>query len=124
MLKKFMLSLTGIALMVCAVPGIADEAPKSKYRAMTGCLTKPEGGDEYFLIAANGSTWEIHSSRSSVALSSHVGQRVRVRGVVERANLHNLKEDAKEDTGIKRHETEHGHLRVTSIHDFGFSCRR
>jgi len=123
-LKNLMLSLAGIALLVCVGPGFGDEKPKSKYRTMTGCLSKPEGGDEYFLIAANGSTWEIHSSRSTVSLSNHVGQTVRVRGVVEHAKLHNFKEDAKDDTGIRRHETEHGHLKVTSIHQIGLSCRR
>ena len=124
MLKKFMLSLAGIALLVCAVPSFADEKPKSKYRTMTGCLSKPEGGDEYFLVAKNGSTWEIHSSDSTVSLSKHLGQTVRVRGVVEHSKLHNLKEDAKDTTGIKRHATEHGHLKVTSIHQVGLSCRR
>ena len=124
MLKKLMLSLAGIALLVCAVPSFADEKPKAKYRTMTGCLSKPEGGDEYFLTAENGSTWEIHSSKSAVSLSHHVGQTVRVRGVVEHAKLHNFKEDAKDETGVKRHETEHGHLKVTSIHQVGFSCRR
>ena len=124
MLKKLLPFLAGIALLVCSVPGFADEKPKSKYRPMTGCLSKPEGGDEYFLVAENGSTWEIHSSDSAVSLSNHVGQTVRVKGVVEHAKLHNFKEDAKDETGIKRHETEHGHLRVTSIHRTGLSCRR
>ena len=124
MLKKLMLSLAGIALLVSAVPGFADEKSTAKYRTMTGCLSKPEGGDEYFLTAEDGSTWEIHSSKSTVSLSNHTGQTVRVRGVVEHAKLHNFKEDAKDETGIKRHETEHGHLRVTSIHRVGLSCRR
>lgn len=124
MLKKLLLSLVGVALLVCAVPGFADERAKPKYRVMTGCLSKPEGGDEYFLIAENGSTWEIHGSKSTVSLSNHVGQTVRVRGVVEHPKLHNFKEDAKDETGIKRHETEHGHLKVTSIHRVGLSCRR
>ena len=124
MLKKLMLSFAGIALLVCAVPGFADEKPKAKYRTMTGCLSKPEGGDEYFLVAENGSTWEIHSSNSAVSLSHHVGQTVRVKGVVEHAKLHNFKEDAKEETGVKRHENEHGHLKVTSIHEVGLGCRR
>lgn len=124
MFKKLLVSFAGIALLVCAVPSFADEKPKSKYRTMTGCLSKPEGGDEYFLTAKNGSTWEIHSSKSTVSLSNHVGQTVKVTGVVEHAKLHNLKEDAKDDTGIKRHETEHGHLKVTSIHRIGSSCQR
>jgi hypothetical protein len=124
MSRKLILSLAGLALLVSTVPGFADEKPKSKYRSITGCLSKPEGGDEYFLVGENGSTWEIHSSRSTVSLRKHVGQTVKVRGIVEHSKLHNLKEDAKEDTGIKRHEGEHGHLKVTSIHRVGFSCRR
>ena len=124
MSRKLIALFAGIALVVSAVPGFADEKPKSKYRSITGCLSKPEGGDEYFLVGNNGSTWEIHSRDSNVALSHHVGQTVRVRGIVEHSKMHNLKEDAKDDTGIKRHEGEHGHLKVTSIHRVGFSCRR
>src|SRR5947209_12059670 len=124
MSKKVMALFAGIALLTSAVPGFADETPKSKYRTITGCLSKPEGGDEYFLVGKNGSTWEIHSRTSSVSLAQHVGQTVRVRGMVEHSKMHNLKEEAKDDTGIKRHEGEHGHLNVTSIHQVGFSCRR
>ena len=124
MFRKLILGLGGLALFVSAVPGVADEQPKSKYRTITGCLSKPESGDEYFLVGKNGSTWEIHSRKSAVSLAKHVGQEVRVRGIVEHSALHNLKEDAKDDTGIKRHEGEHGHLKVTSIHQVGLSCRR
>ena len=124
MLKKLLLSVAGIALLVPTMPGFAGEKPKAKYRTMTGCLSKPESGDEYFFVAENGSTWEVHSSNSAVSLSNHVGQTVRVRGVVEHAKLHNFKEGAKDETGVKRHDTEHGHLKVTSIHRVGLSCRR
>jgi hypothetical protein len=124
MWRKSIALFAGISLLASAVPGFAQEKPKSKYRIITGCLSKPEGGDEYFLVGKNGSTWEIHSSRSNVALGDHVGQEVRVRGVVEHSKLHNLKEDAKDDTGIKRHENEHGHLKVESLHELGWSCRR
>src|SRR5215470_18177053 len=124
MSRKIILCVAGLALLLSAVPSVADEKPKSKYRSITGCLSKPEGGDEYFLVGENGSTWEIHSSNSSVSLARHVGQAVKVRGIVEHSKLHNLKEDAKDDTGIKRHEGEHGHLKVTSIHQVGLACRR
>jgi hypothetical protein len=123
MFRKIMLCVTGLVWFASAVPSFADEVPKSKYRTITGCLSKPEGGDEYFLVGKNGSTWEIHSRSSSVALHKHVGQTVKVRGIVEHSKMHNMKEDAKEDTGIKRHENEHGHLKVTSIHEVGLSCR-
>jgi len=122
--RKLILSFAVLALLVSAVPGFADETPKSKYRTITGCLSKPESGDEYFLVGKNGSTWEIHSSKSTVSLAEHVGQEVKVRGVVEHSKAHNLKEDAKDDTGIKRHQGEHGHLKVTAIHEVGLACQR
>src|SRR5262249_58271968 len=124
MSKNLILSFAGLAFLVSAVPGFADETPKSKYRTITGCLSKPAGGDEYFLVGKNGSTWEIHSRKSTVSLAEHVGQEVRVRGIVEHSKLHNLKEDAKDDTGIKRHQGEHGHLKVTAIHEVGLACQR
>ena len=124
MSRKLILSFAGLAFLASAVPGFADEPPKSKYRTITGCLSKPESGDEYFLVAKNGSTWEIHSRKSTVALADHVGQEVRLRGIVEHSKAHNLKEDLKDDTGIKRHENEHGHMKVTSIHELGLSCQR
>ena len=123
MFRKLMLFIATMILLLTAVSTFADETTKSKYRTITGCLSKPEHGDEYFLVGENGSTWEIHSRNSNVGLGKHVGQTVRVRGVVEHSKMHNLKEDAKDDTGIKRHETEHGHLRVTSIHQVGLACR-
>src|SRR5689334_19028149 len=98
MSRTLMALFAGITLLVSAVPGFADEKPQSKYRVITGCLSKPESGDEYFLVGKDGSTWEIHSRTSSVALAGHVGQTVRVRGIVEHSKMHNLKEDAKDDT--------------------------
>ena len=124
MSRKLMALFAGIALLGSAVPSFADEKPKSKYRTITGCLSKPEGGDEYFLVGKNRSTWEIHSRTSSVALAGHVGQTVRVRGIVEHSKMHNLKEDAKDDTGIKRHEGEHGHLKVTDVKKISDSCQQ
>src|SRR5690348_9275830 len=100
MFRKLIGLFAGITLFVSVVPGFADEKPTSKYRTITGCLSKPESGDEYFLVGKDGSTWEIHSRTSSVALARHVGQTVTVRGIVEHSKLHNLKEDAKDDTGI------------------------
>lgn len=122
---KLSVALIAGALLLgsCAVPAFADEKPKAKVRTITGCLSKPEGGDEYFLTARNGSTWEIHSSDSRVSLARHVGKTVTATGVVSHQKLHNMKEDAKDATGIKRHEGEHGHLKVTSMHSVGGSCR-
>jgi len=117
----------GIILLAgCTGSAFADDKPKSKVRTITGCLSKPEGGDEYLLTGKNGSAWELHSKDSRVSLSKHVGQTVTATGVVSHQKLHNMKEDAKDaaaDTGAKKDNAEHGHLKVTSIHSVGGSCR-
>jgi len=128
--KKSMVFLAGVILLGYAGCAFAQDKPKSKVRTVTGCLTKAEGGDEYLLAGRNGSTWEVHSGDNSdarVTLSDHVGHTVTATGVVSHAKLHNLKEDAKEaatDTGVKKHEAEHGHLTITSIKMVSESCRQ
>jgi hypothetical protein len=125
--KKLAMFAAGIILLSgYSGSAFADDKPKSKVRTITGCLSKHEGGDEYLLTGKNGSTWEVHSSDSRVSLSKHVGETVTATGVVSHQKLHNMKEDAKDaaaDTGAKKDNAEHGHLKVTSIHSVGGSCR-
>lgn len=102
-----------------------QDKPKSNIRTMTGCLAKGESRGEFNLTANDGSTWEVHSSR--VALAKHVGHTVTVTGVVAHAMAHNVKEDAKEaaaDTGVKKNDTEHGHLTVTRLKMVSDSCQK
>ena len=126
-MRKSITFLAGVILLSsCAATAFADDKPKAKVRTVTGCLSKPEGGDEYLLTAKNGSTWEVHSSNSRASLSKHVGQTVTATGVVSHQKLHNMKEDAKDaaaDTGMKKDTAEHGHLKITSIHSVSGSCR-
>ena len=126
-MKKSVAFVAGIILLgTCAGSALANDKPKSKVRTITGCLSKHEGGDEYLLTGKNGSTWELHSSDSRVSLAKHVGESVTATGVVSHQKLHNMKEDAKDtaaDTGVKKDNAEHGHLKVTSIHSIGGSCR-
>ena len=126
-MKKSIAVIAGALLLgSCAAPAFANDKPKSKVRTITGCLSKSEGGDEYLLTGKNGSTWEVHSSDSRVSLSKHEGQTVTATGVVTHQKLHNMKEDAKDtaaDTGMKKDNAEHGHLKITSIHSVSGSCR-
>jgi hypothetical protein len=104
---------------------VAKDKPKSSVRTITGCLSKGEDADEYLLTANDGSTWEIRSTQ--VPLADHVGHTVAVRGVVAHSKMHNLKEDAKEtakDTGVKKSDAEHGHLKPTSVKMVANSCTR
>jgi hypothetical protein len=103
-----------------------DTKSKDAVRSITGCLTKGDSANEYLLTGNDGSTWEIHAN-SSVDLASHVGHTIKAKGVVSHTKMHNMKEDAKDaakDTGMKKSNTEHGHLEVTDVHMVGESCQQ
>ena len=129
-LSRLLLSLM-VAVMAVSWAVAQDDTSgsnsKSDVRTVTGCLSKSGGGDEYLLTANDGSTWEIHSKKSGVNLSKHVGHTVSATGVVSNAKAHNLKEDAKDaasDTGMTREHAEHGHLKVTDVQMVSESCQR
>jgi hypothetical protein len=67
----------------------------------------------------------VRSSR--VSLAGHVGHMITATGVVSNATLHNLKEDAKSaatDSGIKKDDSEQGHLTITEVKMVSDSCQR
>jgi hypothetical protein len=110
-----------------AVAQETDTKSKSDVRTITGCLTKSGGGDEFLLTATDGSTWEVHNKGSAVDLSRHVDQTVTATGVVSNAKMHNLKEDTKDaahDTGMKKNNAEHGHLKITDVQTVSESCQK
>jgi hypothetical protein len=124
--KKLVGFVLGLVLLSgCAASSFAKDKPKAKTRTITGCLSKGDGSDEFKLTAKDGSTWELRNSGSQVSLTDHVGHMVTVTGQVEHQKMHNLKEDAKEtakDTGVKKEDKEHGHLKVMSIKHVSGSC--
>jgi len=98
---------------------------KSDTRSITGCLAQGDSAKEFNLTADDGSTWEVRSS--NVSLAEHVGHKVTVTGVVAHAKAHNMKEDTKDmahDTGMKKENTEHGHLKVTDVKMVSESCSK
>jgi hypothetical protein len=98
---------------------------KSDTRSITGCLAQGDSAKEFNLTADDGSTWEVRSS--NVSLADHVGHKVTVTGVVAHAKAHNMKEDTKDmahDTGMKKENTEHGHLKVTDVKMVSDSCSK
>jgi len=105
----------------------SDSKSKSDVRTVTGCLTKGDSADEFLPTGNDGSTWEVRGSKSSVDLASHVGHTISATGVVSNATAHNLKEDAKDvekDTGMKKNNTEHGHLKITDVQMVSNSCQQ
>ncbi|HEY6371955.1 MAG TPA: hypothetical protein VIX37_15365 [Candidatus Sulfotelmatobacter sp.] len=110
---------------VWALAQDADAKPKGEVRNMTGCLTR-SSGNEFLITAQDGSTWEIHGN-NAVDLASQVNHTVEVKGVVSHDKMHNMKEDAKDmakDSGVKKSDTEHGHLEVTHVRSVSDSCQK
>jgi|SRR5689334_14768736 len=105
---------------------MASDSPgkgKSDTRTITGCLSQGDNAKEFNLKADDGSTWEVRSS--NLSLADHVGHKVTVTGVVSNATAHNLKEDTKDiahDTGVKKDNREHGHLKATDVQMVSDSC--
>src|SRR3979411_21390 len=119
------LILVGLAASWAVVQDeTSDSKSKSEVRTVTGCLSKGDSAKEFLLTGNDGSTWEVRSSR--VALAKHVGHTVTATGVVSNAKLHNMKEDTKEmakDAGMKKSDSEHGHLKVTDLRMVSDSCK-
>jgi hypothetical protein len=102
-----------------------DSKGKSDTRSVTGCLSQGDSSNEYLLTANDGSTWEIKSD--SLPLAKHVGHTVTVTGAVKNNMMHNMKEDTKDmahDTGMKKDNSEHGHLAATDIQHVSDSCQK
>jgi len=103
----------------------SDAKGKSDTRTITGCLAQGDNAKEFKLTAENGSTWEVRSS--NVSLAEHVGHTITATGVVSTATAHNMKEDTKDmahDTGMKKDNREHGHLKVTDVQMVSESCKQ
>ena len=126
MTNKLSLGIICLFLMTgLAMPQQTTKTTHKKTRALTGCLAKGEGTDEYQLTTKAGSTWELKSD--SVKLEEHVGHEVKVKGVVSHAKLHGMKEDTKgemKEHGADKSATEHGHLTVTDLTMVSGSCRK
>jgi hypothetical protein len=116
-----------IKLLLCLILasctfGLGKE--KGDVRDITGCLSKGDSANEFLLSGNDGSTWEVRSSRA--ALAEHVGHTVTATGVVSNAKMHNMKEDAKEaakDSGMKKSDAEHGHMKITDVKMVSDSCK-
>jgi hypothetical protein len=119
-------TLLCLILVALAVSwGNAQEKSKSDVRTITGCLTKGDSANEFNLTGNDGSTWEVRSS--AVDLASHVGHTVSATGVVSNSSMHNMKEDTKDmakDSGMKKDNSEHGHLKITDLQMVSETCGR
>ncbi|HYK51589.1 MAG TPA: hypothetical protein VEU94_17850 [Terriglobales bacterium] len=120
---KFKLVLCS-ALLLCfgTLSGVAKD--KADVRDVTGCLSKGDSAKEFMLTGNDGSTWEVRSGK--LDLAEHVGHTVTATGVVSNPTAHNMKEDAKDaakDSGLKKDNSEHGHMTVTDLKMVSESCQ-
>jgi hypothetical protein len=125
-MKKLLLVMAVAAVCTSWAVAQSDQDTKGKgdTRTVTGCLSKGDSAKEFVLTEADGSTWEVRSS--TVQLGEHVGHQVSATGVVSHAKMHNMKEDAKDmaqDSGMKKDNTEHGHMKVTDVKMVSDSCK-
>ena len=120
------LGLCLLLLLTCsiwAVAGDSSDKGKSDTRTVTGCLQQTTHSNQYLLKANDGSSWNVSSDTAS--LGEHVGHTVSVTGVVSNSTAHNVKEDTKDvahDTGMKKTNAEHGHMKVTDVQMVSESC--
>ena len=90
-----------------------------------GVFSKGDSADEFLLTGNNGSAWEVRSSE--VAIADHVGHTVTATGAVSNVTMHNMKEDTKDmaaDAGMKKNNTEHGHMTITSLKHVSSTCEK
>jgi hypothetical protein len=117
------LILFGVLMAFAFSWGPAQADSKGDVRTITGCLSNGDSANEFMLTGDDGSTWEVRSSK--VTLADHVGHTVSVTGVVSNAAAHNMKEDAKDmakDSGMKKNDSEHGHMKITDLEMVHDSC--
>lgn len=111
-------------ILVCFSATLSLAKDKADVRDVTGCLSKGDDANEFLLTGSDGSTWEVRSSK--VSLAEHVGHTVTATGVVSNAAMHNMKEDAKDaakDSGMTKSNDEHGHMKVTAVKMVSESCK-
>lgn len=108
--------LVSVSLLVISAAQDTNDTSKTT-RYVTGCLQKGHNANEYQLIAEN-AKWHLKSD--NIRLADHVGQRVKVAGVVSNQPYHGMKEDLKAE--VKANPTETGGLSVTNLEIVSDSC--
>jgi|SRR5215469_2922198 len=103
-------------LLMGATQDTSDTSKATRY--LTGCLQQGHNANEYQLTAEN-AKWHLKSD--NISLKDHVGQEVKVAGVVSNQPYHGMKEDLK--AAVETHPTETGVLSVTNLEIVSDSCR-
>jgi hypothetical protein len=110
--------LVSMSLLLMSASQDTNDTSKAT-RYVTGCLEKGHDANEYYLIVEN-AKWHLKSASDNVSLADHVGQKVKVAGVVSNQPFHAMKEDLKAE--VKKDPTETGVLIVTNLDMVSDSC--
>jgi hypothetical protein len=117
-LGLIVLLVAGSLLLMGAAQDTQDTQDKSRMtRTVTGCLQNGHNANEYELITEN-AKWHLKSE--TVRLADHVGQKIKVDGVVSNAAFHGMKEDLKAE--VEKNPTETGILTATDLEMLSETC--
>ena len=121
-MERLKITLCFVALLVCvgtplmgAAQDTNDTSKMTRY--LTGCLQQGHNSNEYQLTAEN-AKWHLKSD--SISLKDHVGQEVKVDGLVPNQPYHGMKEDLK--AAVEKKPIETGVLIVMNLEIVGKIC--
>jgi len=107
------------ATLLYAAPQMGDKSSGTK--TITGCLSKGEEADGFFLVSDKGMHWELYPD-SGVSLAEHVGHKVTITGKVAHRSAEMEKvsqpSEKKEMKAMK-----HADLNVSSVKMVSESCK-
>lgn len=103
-------------LTMGAAQDTKDTSQITRY-GVTGCLQEGHDINKYQLIAEN-ARWNLKSE--DVRLEDHVGQKVKVNGVISNQPFHGMKEDLKAE--VRKNPIETGVLTVTNLEMVSDTC--
>jgi lipid-binding SYLF domain-containing protein len=99
-----------------------SEAKSEETVIVTGCLQKGYAAGEFSMIAPDGRTWDLHSTR--VELVDHLGHTVTVTGPrTQESNAQDRAEEKREGVVKASSKEEYADLRVTSLKMVSKTCK-
>ena len=107
-----------------AEAGKAEAKSEAKENVtITGCLQKGDDPDKFSMIARDGKTWELHSTR--LKLDEHIGHTVTVTGPRTYESKTQEKAEEKREGVVKAsNKEEYGDLGVTSLKMVSQTCSK
>ena len=88
---------------------------------VTGCLKRGGVAGEFSMIAADGKTWDLHSTR--IKLDDHLGHTVTVTGPRTESKAQERAEEKREGVVKASSKEEYADLRVTSLKMVSETCK-